>query len=43
MIETLTSATTAYLDKIQGDVTAFAGRLADLSAYPFMVTPIHRL
>ena len=47
MIENLTAAMaaalTAYLDKIQGEVDAFAGRLADLSTYPFMVMPIHRL
>lgn len=47
MIENLTAAMaaalTAYLDRIQGEVAAFAGRLADPSTYPFMVTPIHRL
>ncbi len=47
MIENLTAAIaaalTAYLDRIHGEITAFAGRLADLSAYPFVVTPIHRL
>ncbi len=47
MIETLTAAMaaalTAYLDRIQGEVDAFADRLADLSTYPFMVMPIHRL
>ena len=36
-------ALTTYLDKIQGDIDAFAGRLADFSTYPFMVMPIHRL
>ncbi len=47
MIENLTAAMaaalTAYLDRIQGEVAAFAGRLADPSTYPFVVTPIHRL
>ncbi len=47
MIENLTAAMaaalTAYLDRIQGEVDAFAGRLLDLSTYPFMVMPIHRL
>jgi sterol desaturase/sphingolipid hydroxylase (fatty acid hydroxylase superfamily) len=47
MIENLTAAMaaalTAYLDRIQGEVAAFAGRLLDLSTYPFMVMPIHRL
>jgi sterol desaturase/sphingolipid hydroxylase (fatty acid hydroxylase superfamily) len=47
MIENLTAAMaaalTAYLDKIQSEMAAFAGRLADLSSYPFVVTPIHRL
>jgi hypothetical protein len=40
MIENLTAAMaavlTAYLDRIHGEVAAFAGRLADLSTYPFV-------
>ncbi len=39
----MAAAWTAYLDKIQGEITAFADRLGDLSNYPFVVTPIHRL
>ena len=41
MIENLTAAMaaalTAYLDKIQGEVAAFAGRLADPSALAYPV------
>jgi sterol desaturase/sphingolipid hydroxylase (fatty acid hydroxylase superfamily) len=47
MFENLTAATaaawTAYLDKIQGEISAFAGRLGDPSTYPFAVPPTHRL
>jgi hypothetical protein len=46
MFENLTAATaaawTAYLDKIQGEISAFAGRLGDPSTYPFAVAPTHR-
>lgn len=47
MIENLTAAMaaalTAYLDQIQGEVDGFLGRLADLTTYPFLVMPVHRL
>ena len=47
MIETLTTAMaaalSAYLAKVQGDIDGFVARLSDISTYPFMVMPIHRL
>ncbi len=39
----LAAALTGYLDRIQSEVGAFAGRLADVTTYPFMVMPVHRL
>jgi len=47
MFENLTATTaaawTTYLDTIQGEISAFAGRLGDPSTYPFAVAPTHRL
>ena len=34
---------TSYRDKLQGELAGFAERLSDLSSYPFIVTPAHRL
>lgn len=39
----LAAALAIYMDRIQGEVAAFAGRLGDPSTYPFMVSPTHRL
>jgi sterol desaturase/sphingolipid hydroxylase (fatty acid hydroxylase superfamily) len=47
MIENLTAtiaaALAAQLDKIHGEIESLLDRLADLSTYPFLVTPVHRL
>lgn len=40
---TIEAALAAQLNSIRGEIETLVDRLADLSTYPFLVTPVHRL